>query len=129
MSTRMKSASPSPRHVRAALARRSMPSAAMPGAAVAFIGTLLLGAGCTKKADEGSNAPTSAAPSGGTAPASGAAAPAATATYRFAFLTNNSTDFWNIAQKGTQKAEKDFGVKVDTFRPLKGEVADQQRYL
>ena len=58
------------------------------------------------------------------------AAPApAAGTYRFAFVTNNSTDFWNIAEKGLRKAEKDFGVKVDMFRPLKGEVADQQRFL
>jgi len=120
----MKPASPSPRRIRAALARRSKPAAAL-----AFIGTILFGAGCTKKAEQGGTAPTSAPPPGATAPASGAAVPAAGATYRFAFLTNNSTDFWNIAQKGTQKAEKDFGVKVDTFRPLKGEVADQQRYL
>jgi ribose transport system substrate-binding protein len=59
-----------------------------------------------------------------------ASAPAAsTGAYRFAFVTNNSSDFWNIAEKGLRKAEKDFGVKVDMFRPLKGEIADQQRFL
>src|SRR5262250_3385388 len=64
------------------------------------------------------------------APAPGAA-PAAPSggNYKFAFVTNNSTDFWNIGEKGLRKAEKDFGVKVDMFRPLKGEVADQQRFL
>jgi ribose transport system substrate-binding protein len=71
--------------------------------------------GCTKKADPGSAA------------APGAPVPAG--TYRFAFVTNNSSDFWNIAEKGLRKAEKDFGVKVDMFRPLKGEIADQQRFL
>lgn len=70
---------------------------------------------CTKKTE---NAP---ATSGATAPAAG--------TYRFAFVTNNSSDFWNIAEKGLRKAEKDFAVKVDMFRPLKGEIADQQRFL
>ena len=50
-------------------------------------------------------------------------------TYRFAFITNNSADFWNIAEKGLRKAERDLGVKVDVYRPLKGEVADQQRFL
>jgi ABC-type sugar transport system substrate-binding protein len=40
--------------------------------------------------------------------ASGSAAPAA-GTYRFAFVTNNSTDFWNIGEKGLRKAERDFG--------------------
>jgi ribose transport system substrate-binding protein len=50
--------------------------------------------------------------------------------YRFAFVTNNSTDFWNIAEKGVRKAEREFpNVKVSMFRPLKGEVADQQRFL
>jgi len=60
-------------------------------------------------------------------PASGG--PEAAHTYRFAFVTNNSADFWNIAEKGLRKAEKDLGVKVDVYRPLKGEVADQQRFL
>jgi ribose transport system substrate-binding protein len=50
-------------------------------------------------------------------------------SYRFAFVTNNSSDFWNIGEKGLRKAEKDLGVRVDMFRPLKGEVADQQRFL
>ena len=59
--------------------------------------------------------------------ASGAAAPAG--SYHFALVTNNSSDFWNIGEKGLRKAEKDFGVKVEMFRPLKGEVADQQRFL
>jgi len=54
---------------------------------------------------------------------------AAAGSYRFAFVTNNSSDFWNIGEKGLRKAEKDLGVKVDMFRPLKGEVADQQRFL
>ncbi len=59
-----------------------------------------------------------------------AAGPAGAAgSYKFAFVTNNSSDFWNIGEKGLRKAEKDFGVKVDMFRPLKGEVADQQRFL
>src|SRR5450631_4480004 len=59
--------------------------------------------------------------------AAGAAAPAG--SYHFALVTNNSSDFWNIGEKGLRKAEKDFGVKVEMFRPLKGEVADQQRFL
>ncbi len=50
-------------------------------------------------------------------------------TKKFAFITSNSSDFWKIAEKGIQKAEKEFGVKVEMFRPLKGEVSDQQRFL
>ena len=80
------------------------------------VGVLVLAAmvasvGCKKKQD---------------AAASGTAPPG---SYRFAFVTNNSSDFWNIGEKGLRKGEKDFGVKVDMFRPLKGEVADQQRFL
>jgi ribose transport system substrate-binding protein len=63
---------------------------------------------------------------------SGSAAATETAkdgTLKFAFVTNNSSDFWNIAEKGLRKAEKDLNVKVEMFRPLKGEVSDQQRFL
>jgi ribose transport system substrate-binding protein len=48
---------------------------------------------------------------------------------RFAFVTNNSSDFWNIAEKGVRKAEKDFGIRVEVLRPLRTEVAEQQRFL
>jgi ribose transport system substrate-binding protein len=78
--------------------------------AVALASVLLVAAACNKKPDaEG----TSAAPG----------AP------RFAFVTNNSSEFWNIAEKGLRKAEKDFGIEVKVFRPLKGDVADQQKFL
>ena len=52
-----------------------------------------------------------AAPPPGAAPTPG--------SYRFAFVTNNSSDFWNIAEKGVRKAEKDLGIKAQVFRPLK----------
>ena len=56
------------------------------------------------------------------------AAPAAK-TYRFAFVTNNSSDFWNIAEKGVHKAEKDLGIQAVVMRPLKTEVGEQQRFI
>ena len=62
-----------------------------------------------------------AAPAPGATPAAG--------TYRFAFVTNNSSDFWNIAEKGVRKAEKDLGIKAQVFRPLKTEVSEQQRFI
>jgi ribose transport system substrate-binding protein len=73
-----------------------------------------LSIGCNKKTETG-----------------GASAPAASGpgTYKFAFVTNNSAGFWNIAVKGVQKAEQDFGIKAEVLRPLKGELAEQQRYL
>jgi len=51
------------------------------------------------------------------------------APYHFAFVTNNSTEFWNVAAEGVHKAEKDFGIKVEIFRPLRGQISEQQRYL
>jgi ribose transport system substrate-binding protein len=64
----------------------------------------------------------------------GAAAPptaerGAAKPLRFAFVTNNSSDFWNIAEKGVRKAEKDLGIKADVFRPMKTEVSEQQRFI
>src|SRR3954469_24811350 len=50
-------------------------------------------------------------------------------TYKFAFVTNNSSDFWNIAEKGVRKAEKDLGITAAVFRPLKTEVSEQQRFI
>jgi ribose transport system substrate-binding protein len=44
-------------------------------------------------------------------------------------VTNNSAGFWNIAVKGIQKAEQELGIKAQVFRPLKGELAEQQRYI
>jgi ribose transport system substrate-binding protein len=58
-----------------------------------------------------------------------AGAPATPGSYRFAFVTNNSSDFWNIAEKGVRKAEKDLGIKAQVFRPLKTEVSEQQRFI
>jgi ribose transport system substrate-binding protein len=90
------------------------------GAAALAVALVLAGSSGCKKGGE------SSAPS-----ASGASAPGAPAapTYRFAFVTNNSSDFWNIAEKGVRKAEKDLGIKVDVMRPLKTEVGEQQRFI
>ena len=71
-------------------------------------------AGC-KKSEPGAAAP--------------AAEPGAAKPLKFAFVTNNSSDFWNIAEKGVRKAEKDLGVQAVVFRPLKTEVAEQQRFI
>ena len=74
------------------------------------------GAGC-KKSEPGAAAPATAEPGG------------AAKAYKFAFVTNNSSDFWNIAEKGVRKAEKDLGIKADVFRPMKTEVSEQQRFI
>ena len=46
-----------------------------------------------------------------------------------AFVTNNVGDFWLIAQKGCQKAEKDFDVTCDFRMPAAGDVPEQQRIV
>src|SRR5436190_10442302 len=74
-------------------------------------------AGC-KKSEQGAAAPAPAAESAGGAK-----------SYHFAFITNNSSDFWNIAEKGVRKAEKDLGITASVFRPLKTEVSEQQRFI
>lgn len=88
------------------------------GVIVAFAAIATIGFGSCKKSGES---------------AGGAAAPAAggggAKTYKFAFVTNNSAGFWNIAKKGVEKAEQDLGIKAEVLRPLKGELAEQQRYL
>jgi len=73
-------------------------------------------AGCKKNAEAPAASPT------------GEGAPAGK-PYRFAFVTNNSSDFWNIAEKGVHKAEKDLGIQAVVMRPLKTEVGEQQRFI
>src|SRR5205085_142771 len=46
-----------------------------------------------------------------------------------AFVTNNPAAFWTIAQRGTEKAAKEFNVDVAFKRPPSGNAADQQRLL
>jgi ribose transport system substrate-binding protein len=87
---------------------------------IAAFAVFAVASGCTKKSGEG----------GGTAPAPGATpVPAAGGQYKFAFVTNNSAGFWNIAKKGVEKAEKDLGIKAEVLRPLKGELTEQQRII
>jgi ribose transport system substrate-binding protein len=76
------------------------------------------GGGCKK--DEAAAGATAAAPAPAASPGK---------THHFAFVTNNSSDFWNIAEKGVRKAERDLGIKAQVFRPLRTEVAEQQRYV
>jgi ribose transport system substrate-binding protein len=80
---------------------------------VAFAAITMIGAASCKKSGEGG----------------GGAAPAGGNKYHFAFVTNNSAGFWNIAKKGVEKAEQDLGIKAEVMRPLKGELAEQQSLL
>ncbi len=48
---------------------------------------------------------------------------------RVAFVTNNASNFWQIAKRGCEKAEKDFNCKVEFKIPPNGTAADQQTIL
>ena len=49
---------------------------------------------------------------------------------RLAFGTNNSSDFWTIARRGTEKADAELAdVSVDFRIPSEGTAADQKRLL
>jgi ribose transport system substrate-binding protein len=84
---------------------------------IAAFAMFVVGGGCKKSGEGGGG-------SGAPAPAPGGGGP-----YKFAFVTNNSAGFWNIAKKGVEKAEQDLGIKAEVLRPLKGELAEQQRII
>src|SRR5262245_66190839 len=96
-----------------------MRSVARTGLLVAAFGiSMATIGGCKKPGGESGAAPAPAAGGGGGG-----------GPYKFAFVTNNSAGFWNIALKGIQKAEKDFGIKAELLRPLKGELAEEKRFI
>jgi ribose transport system substrate-binding protein len=84
-----------------------------------FITIALLIAAC--------NSPSGSGPSNSSS-TSGEAKPAAGKKLRLAFVTNNASDFWKIARKGTEKAAVEFpNVEVDFRIPDDGTAATQQR--
>lgn len=50
-------------------------------------------------------------------------------TIRIAFVTNNASDFWKIAEAGTKKAAAELGVEVVFRIPSKGTAEEQQQIL
>jgi ribose transport system substrate-binding protein len=48
---------------------------------------------------------------------------------RFAFVTNNFSPFWVIAQKGLEKAKQELGVDVEFRAPQNGKLEEQRRIL
>ncbi len=55
---------------------------------------------------------------------------AATKPLQLAFVTNNAADFWTIARKGCEKAEKELdNVKVNFMIPSDATAADQKRVV
>jgi ribose transport system substrate-binding protein len=65
------------------------------------------------------------APSGGNASSGGAGT-----KHKLAFVTNNASDFWTIARKGTEKAAKDIpNIEVEFRIPADGTAAEQQALI
>ena len=65
------------------------------------------------------------APSGTNAPGA-----AAGTKHKLAFVTNNPSDFWVLARKGTEKAARDIpNIEVDFKIPADGTAAEQQRIV
>src|SRR5215212_6955279 len=55
---------------------------------------------------------------------------AAGGKHKLAFVTNNASDFWIIARKGTEKAAADIpGIEVEFRIPSDGTAAEQQRVI
>jgi ribose transport system substrate-binding protein len=48
---------------------------------------------------------------------------------KVAFITNNTSDFWKIAQCGTEKAQKEFDVDVEFKLPSSGSAEEQKRFV
>jgi len=50
--------------------------------------------------------------------------------HKLAFVTNNASDFWTIARKGTEKAAKEIpNIEVEFRIPADGTAAEQQRVV
>jgi ribose transport system substrate-binding protein len=84
-----------------------------------LLAVVLLGCGVSEQAGTatGSGAKPSAPP------------PSATRPIKVAFVTNNASDFWQIAQAGTQKAAKELGCDVLFRIPPTGTAQEQQQIV
>jgi ribose transport system substrate-binding protein len=60
----------------------------------------------------------------------GTSTPGAGKKHKLAFVTNNASDFWTIARKGTEKAAQEVpGIEVEFRITSEGTAADQQRVV
>jgi ribose transport system substrate-binding protein len=86
-------------------------------ARITLICSLLLLAGCTQNNQTGNQSTSPGASSAGGAK-------------HFAFVTNNASDFWTIARKGTEKADAELSnVTVEFKIPADGTAAEQKRIV
>jgi ribose transport system substrate-binding protein len=68
-------------------------------------------------------------PAGGTAQTGEPAEPAAPKIVKLAFVTNNASEFWKIAQAGVRKYEQESKVQVDVKMPPNGTTEEQNQIL
>ena len=68
-------------------------------------------------------------PAGGTAQTGEPSEPAAPKIVKLAFVTNNASEFWKIAQAGVRKYEAESKVQVDVKMPPNGTTAEQNQIL
>lgn len=66
---------------------------------------------------------------GASRPAPAGASGEKTAKAQVAFVTNNPSDFWQIAQAGVRKAEAEFNASCEFLMPPNGTADDQQRMV
>jgi ribose transport system substrate-binding protein len=60
----------------------------------------------------------------------GGGQPTGQGSKKFAFVTNNASDFWTIARRGTEKADEELAdVTVEFRMPPDGTAADQKRIV
>jgi ribose transport system substrate-binding protein len=88
---------------------------------------ILVAAGCGQNSGSasGTSGTTGAAGTTGTTAAGGSDKPV-----QVAFVTNNASDFWTIARKGTEKAVQEMpGVQVDFRLPTEGTAAAQKQII
>ena len=84
-----------------------------------FTGLALALSGCSK----------STAPTDGAATGSNQAAAPSDKVLKFAFVTNNASEFWRIAAAGVKKYEQESKVQVDVKMPSNGTADEQNQIL
>jgi ribose transport system substrate-binding protein len=84
-----------------------------------FTGLALALSGCSK----------SSTPSEGTATGTNEAAAPSNKVLKFAFVTNNASEFWRIAAAGVKKYEQESKVQVDVKMPSNGTADEQNQIL
>jgi ribose transport system substrate-binding protein len=93
---------------------------------ILVLGAVLASAAACSGGDSSSSATTSTTTTGSTASADSKTV-GSNAPVEIAFLTNNASDYWTIAHKGTDKAvEETPGLKVDFVIPPNGTAAEQK---